>query len=395
MTVGAVYFYSPVLGSHADSATSSDTTEITVDVEPVASITLDTNNVNFNVIPTDTGVFSSKPIIATVNTNSTGGYELYFSSIDNATNMVHTNTSITDVIASDFNGTVTSSTMAKNKWGYSLDNTDFSKIPTLATQVKIKDLDHYPSVAEKNTTVYIGTKVASDLMTGSYQKNVLFSVIAHDTPIPPTMQTFNCSYLANVDSSATLTDTRDDNTYTVKKFADGRCWMTENLRIQDKVLTSDDSDLVSGTTYTIPASELSNFATERGIDHSAAYVNDARGGFYNFYTATAGTGGTSLTSGNAPSSICPKGWHLPTVTEYQTFYNSYDTDEAAFLAAGFNLFSDVYDGVLYDPGLGFYWESTVIDANHAYNLFLDSVSRGYPDDEDTKYPGYAVRCIAN
>ena len=41
---------------------------------------------------------------------------------------------VSSVIASDFSGTVTSSTMAKNKWGYSLDNTDFLKIPTLNNQ---------------------------------------------------------------------------------------------------------------------------------------------------------------------------------------------------------------------------------------------------------------------
>ena len=87
----------------------------------VISLTLDTNALELSVAtPSSEGVFTKGTITATTTTNSTGGYELYFSSEDNNTDMVHENTDVSSVIASDFSGTVTSSTMANNKWGYSL-----------------------------------------------------------------------------------------------------------------------------------------------------------------------------------------------------------------------------------------------------------------------------------
>lgn len=127
----AVYIYSPVIGSHADGSVTS---RFSATINPVASVTLDTSDVSFTFTPTASGVFDSKPVTATVGTNSTGGYELYFSSEDNETDMKNALSSVTNVIASDFTGTVTSETMAANKWGYSLNNTDFSKIPALNAQ---------------------------------------------------------------------------------------------------------------------------------------------------------------------------------------------------------------------------------------------------------------------
>ena len=393
VTASAVYLYSPVIKSHADSATDTATSEVSAEIAPVVSLTLDTNNLNFSIIPTDSGVFESKSIVATVNTNSTGGYELYFSSVDGATNMVHTNSSITDVIASDFNGTVTSSTMAKNKWGYSLDNTDFSKIPTLANQVKIKDLDHFPVVAERSTTVHIGTKIASDLKAGRYAKSVLFSATAHAVPEPdPTMQTFDKTTLANVGDSATLEDERDGNSYVVKKLADGNVWMTSNLKLANKALTSDDSDLPSGVTYTVPASNVSDFTTAYNTD--AAYIDTTYGGYYNFYTATAGWGTNSVTSGDSPRSICPKGWRLPTTTEFQTLYSSYNSSALMRGEPGFVLSGDVNDGSVNNQGsLGFYWSSSVYNANLAYSLYLNA-SDVDPGHYNYKYYGFSVRCVA-
>ena len=102
---------------------------------------------------------------------------------------------VSNVISSDFSGTVTSETMAANKWGYSLNNTDFSKIPALNDQATLKNIDHYPTTSEKTTTVNIGMKVDINLPSGTYVKNVIFSVVAHETLAPtPTMQEFRYIY---------------------------------------------------------------------------------------------------------------------------------------------------------------------------------------------------------
>ena len=176
-TAVAIYIYSPVIGTNASD---SVTVGVNVDVSSVLSLTLDTNTLNFDITPTLEGVFSSKAINATVDTNSNEGYELYFSATDNDTSM--TSRTSDNTILSDFNGTVTSTTMANNKWGYSLNNTDFSKIPILNNHAILKNLNHLPATAEKTTTTNIGVKIDDTLASGSYNKKVLFSAVAHKTP---------------------------------------------------------------------------------------------------------------------------------------------------------------------------------------------------------------------
>lgn len=288
VTAMAVYIYSPVIGSHADESAAP---KVSATINPVVSVALDTSDISFSLIPTSLGVFESKPINATVDTNSAGGYELYFSSEDNETNMINSLSSITDVVASDFTGTVTSETMAANKWGYSLNNKDFSKIPTLNTQATLRNIDHNPSTAERITPVNIGIKIDASLSSGMYSKSIVFSALAHEdlSPLAPvigsTMQSFTCSELPNLGDSTVLTDTRDGNRYTVKKLADGNCWMTENLRLIDKTISSADSNLSEGETWTIPASSASGFEVQ---NTNNAYLDSAYGGYYTFYTATAG-----------------------------------------------------------------------------------------------------------
>ena len=396
----AVYFYSPVIKTHADEDTNFEVKTI---INSMISLVLDTDELDYLIVPTDSGAFESKSITATVSTNSSRGYELYFSSENNETSMKNVISSMTDAITSDFSDTVTAATMAANTWGYSLDNTDFSKIPTLNNQATIKNLDHNPSSSEKDTTVYIGAKISSALPSGTYNKSVKFSAIAHEIPetafggitILQDMTPAACA-AASTGDTATLRDIRDGNTYTVKKLADGRCWMTENLRIAGKTITSTDSDLPAGETYTIPASNIANFTAAQNT--SAAYYDANYGGYYNFYTATAGWGTSSATTGNSPKSICPKGWRLPTggaSGEFNTLYSHYNSGDAMMGVPGFVLSGLVYGGSAVNQSTGgYYWSSTTIDTNDAYSLIQDG-SNVIPVRDDHKFIGFAVRCVAN
>ena len=389
VSASAVYFYSPVIQSHADDSMSST---ISFDVTPVASVTLNTSAVEFDVKPTADGVFQSKPVVATVTTNSLAGYELYFSSIDNNTDMVHANSEVTDVIASGFSGTVTSSTMGKDKWGYSLDNVNFSKIPASSSQQKIQDIDHYPSSSEKTSTIYIGTKIAADIKSGLYSKSVLFSIVAHEMPTVMEMQSFDKSRLVNTGSTAVLEDIRDDNVYTVKKLADSNVWMTQNLRIAGKKIDSSDSDLPAGESFTIPASDASLIATT--FNAGGAYVDTTYGGYYNFYTATAGWGTTSVSSGNSTKSICPKGWRLPSVDEYQTLNSYYPSAEAMLGEPSFDLSGFVDNGMpTHQDTSGYYVTSSAFSAYGLYRMDISS-SSVYPEGNSSKVYGFSVRCIA-
>ena len=215
----------------------------------------------------------------------------------------------------------------------------------------------------------------------------------------PLMQTFNKSSLANVGDSATLIDARDGEKYTVKKLADGNVWMTQNLRIIDKTISSADSNLPEGETWIIPASSASGFSAQ---NTSNAYLDSTYGGYYTFYTATAGWGTDSVTSGNAPKDICPKGWRLPTglsltgtsVNEFKTLYDNYNSSSLMRGDPGFVLSGDVYEGLVSGQGSkGFYWSSSVANADYAYYLQLNS-SNVYPSFGQIKYDGFAVRCVA-
>ncbi len=216
-------------------------------------------------------------------------------------------------------------------------------------------------------------------------------------------------YNMEIGDSATLTDTRNDSTYTVAKLSDGKCWMTQNLRIVDKEITPEDSDVTEN--FTIPASAL--WSDTSRIGSHAYYGGDVDyGAYYNWHTATAGTG--LISSGNAISSICPKGWRLPigeNGMEFQVLYDkgksSWTTNDskngywigaagskggAFFPAAGY-----VYaiGGALrYTGSEGHYWSSTARNSYGAYSLNFDSSGiswGGYMDN----YYGLSVRCVTD
>ena len=193
----------------------------------------------------------------------------------------------------------------------------------------------------------------------------------------------------------TLTDTRDNNTYTVSKLADGKCWMTQNLRIAGKTLTPADSDVTAN--YTIPASSINGFSSS---DTSNAYV-DSDGGFYTWYTATAGTGTTAIAvqGQNAPASICPKGWRLPTGGnngEFQALYNNYSSSSALRSnPVNLTLSGHMYSSSRYFQGSdGTYWSSTVYSGSYAYGLFLNTSNVNHTTYYSGEFDGFSVRCVA-
>jgi uncharacterized protein (TIGR02145 family) len=372
--------FAPIIKTNADTTAN---TKLNATVNPVVSLALDNSTMEFNIIPTSAGTFNSQSVIATVNTNSTGGYELFFSAKDDATAM--TSLTSASTIESNFIGNVTSATMLANKWGYSLDATNFSPIPTLSSPTKIKDLDHYPASNEKNTTVNIAVKTDTSLPSGTYVKDIVFSAVAHPSVTPhinrlielTSMQDPNLSrycsdtYTPTADATevdwdslffddlvprAVVSDARDSKEYLISKLADGNCWMSQNLALDltaNATLTDTLTDLNSKSSWTITNTTQIDVNTQWGtdgqtasaIDHSyapassAAYMQggitaassptantdayrwEKSGNLYNFYAATAGSGTWTSPSGNVADSICPKGWMLPVVSGNKSFQN--------------------------------------------------------------------------
>ncbi len=225
--------------------------------------------------------------------------------------------------------------------------------------------------------------------------------------------------------SKTLTDSRDGSTYVVQRLEDGNCWMLQNLKLTKEsieakgnsaTLSSDDSNVASGSTYTLPTSSQSSFNTDVAVNATYASPTAAYGTYYSWCAATAGC---KTTSGADPgfdqeasASVCPKGWRLPTARKTSTTATGYNysfnnlidrlglTSDAAssaklqsepynFQAAGF-----VNGGPITNIGnFGKYWSSTSAGSSSANYLYFDANSVD-PSYWDNRYFGYSVRCVA-
>ncbi|MBR3415045.1 InlB B-repeat-containing protein, partial [Candidatus Saccharibacteria bacterium] len=265
------------------------------------------------------------------------------------------------------------------------------------------------------------------------------------------MQGFNCnSRLPNIGDSTTAVDRRDNTTYNIKKLADGKCWMTDNLILgHDKAYTltneyTNIQDSDNGSYYLPQAGyrasldgSNSGTATFEGtndvnIQQRAHVQYRAQGssgdvsssgtlgqstGYYNFYAATLGCsyyrdGLSQCVSGYIQKDICPKGWHLPTGGAGGQFaaldiaLNPDDAsagtnrtnatardrflNQASFLYSGYYYSSQLY----YVGSGGYWWSSTVYSTYRSYSLYLGSSGSVRPQDDGIKYGGFAVRCVA-
>ena len=220
------------------------------------------------------------------------------------------------------------------------------------------------------------------------------------------MQAFSCSSLSKVGDQIQLTDTRDGKQYWVAKLPDGNCWMTQNLDLDlstGTTLTPANTNIPSNwkpRTSTTTGSSFSGYNTDTGKSHDPGnvyYENTSGtdqhyhvGNYYQWSAATAGYTGTSQST----QSICPKGWTLPSRSQFQALINS-GLDGTNFMQSPYYLLRGGYlrNSSLYRAGSsGFYWASTPDGSNTAYDLLVTSGWAGV--DYGSRYIGYSVRCVA-
>ncbi len=255
------------------------------------------------------------------------------------------------------------------------------------------------------------------------------AIARYTMPAGTTMQNFTAAMCDAMPEEQvyTLTDTRDNTMYTVAKLKDGKCWMTQNLKLGAKTstmsLTTADSN-VSSSGFT-----LSNRLTDGHFpytntsgtyiyDSQAYYCTDAYGCYYNNYTATAGSMTYSISAGvNVNYSICPAGWNLPTGGpggQFEALTNAYggtgSAAAAAMLVANPTTTKENVNGQ-YSPGFlvggyysggggssigadGTYWSRTAYAKGKPYYM-VSSVSHFSPLSSNHSYYGFAVRCLLN
>jgi len=161
-------------------------------------------------------------------------------------------------------------------------------------------------------------------------------------------------YSMEVGEAYTLKDSRDDETYIVKKLDDGNVWLADNLRLGSKRainLTPEDTNIANN--FTLPGDNWDHSFTQPKISIDYKYYDyssDIEGGdwtqmlkgsnalayvgvYYNYCAATAGTSCESFGMGDhdfdpdanpgsstdvahdAEYDICPANWRMPTGNE--------------------------------------------------------------------------------
>ncbi len=374
----------------------------------------------------------------------------------------------------------TPTAMADNTWGYAWDDTtavekdmtyytmpQFGSAASDISNGLLASNDTYNETFTKK--LVFGAKFGDNASSGHYKTKVMLSLTANAKEVVTTlddifqMQQMTPEICASsvIGETTYLTDTRGggytngnvEHSYQVTKLSDGNCWMTQNLNLTNKQISSNDSNIPKDgdnvLTYTIPAHSTSEWSTSSSTSNKVYYANAngdpssgdysksdtyKHGAYYTWYTATATTS-TSATEkyAQASSSICPKGWRLPSAgiddnatadvktEQYGYSYNKLvannnylrvgtnsdwtnkvrsngywlggkvaDAKDAAFFpAAGF-----VFNGSLNHVGsYGRYWSSTAYDSTSAYNLDFGSSSVN-PSYSSLRFYGYSVRCVA-
>ncbi len=395
---------------------------------------IDGSEVSTEVVPDDISYISND---LKITTNNIGKFSIVIQSASDNGNLTNSDNG---AIIAPISSATTPNNFTNNTWGYALsDNTTtadsaltYNPLPAFQEEPTAQYAKENPDNGNYDLKLVFAAKIGSSKPAGHYKTTALVSVVAEAkelvTPTTPltdwnkleymqqmTPEACNNNSSVAIGASKSLKDSRDEGvSYTIKKLSDGKCWMINNLRIVNKKITLEDSDVTSD--YAIPASTSpwysSNVGDEADLVH---YANNVTyGAYYTWYTATAGTGTSSITSGQASGSICPKGWRLPTGGsggEYQILYNNGHSDwttnggtygywiggesSAAPGAVFFNDSGYVTSGSVTNLGYAYYWSSTPNDSK-AYSFGFNGTGGKviWPSGSNVRGSGYSVRCVA-
>jgi len=167
-----------------------------------------------------------------------------------------------------------------------------------------------------------------------------------------------------------------------------QCWMKDNLDV---------GTMISGSLTQTNNSALEKYCYNNDPSNCATY-----GGLYQWNEAMQWV--TTEAKG-----ICPTGWHIPTLAEFQTLTTTVGNDGNALKAIGQGSGSGAgtntsgysallagdrsINGYFYNLDYGYFWSSTEFSASTAYFLYLyysDSVIYLVVDSKDY---GFSVRCL--
>ena len=264
-----------------------------------------------------------------------------------------------------------------------------------------------PSAAATGVTLHV-----TQSSTGDWKWGDLAHVLPDIVNPVSYMQDFTASQCNSMSrgEQIQLQDSRDQKMYWVGKLPDGNCWMTQNLDLDlstSRTLTPSDTNISSNwtprtSTSTTTGSFFPSYSSDTGNSHDPGdvyYENTSGtnqhyhvGNYYQWSAAKAGYTGT----GWSTQSICPKGWTLPSQSQFQTLINDEQLPGRNFIYTPYYL---LRGGLFFDSSLigagssGYYWSSTPDDSMYACVLSF-SWDHINPNSSMQRNFGFSVRCVA-
>jgi uncharacterized protein (TIGR02145 family) len=219
-----------------------------------------------------------------------------------------------------------------------------------------------------------------------------------------------------------LTDTRtggNNNTYKVKKMADGRIWMVQDLKFgtcpnslarwyddYDAAFTTHEPTVYTGYVGHCRSSTYTNtgylYNWPAAMQHTAAWYGSTNKSFQ----CTGQAGGTVLPAPGACQGICPAGWHVPTGAsngEFAALFKASTNCPVAACAYAHNVWEGAHGGRCQSGGVltlqgthGEYYSSTYYNQDQAYQCrTYQTQIAPWLDKTINKWQGLAVRCVMN
>ena len=149
------------------------------------NISTSTPNVDFqfNQSELSSSAFKTNNVTVNIQTDNATGATTYISSVDEATSLVHSNSGVSDNIAS-ISSPLLSTAFSDKTWGYrvgSLATTAFNPIPKASAPAEILNTTS-ATPASNNLNIDFGVKVSPNLSSGAYSKQIVFTAVTNQVP---------------------------------------------------------------------------------------------------------------------------------------------------------------------------------------------------------------------
>ena len=203
-----------------------------------------------------------------------------------------------------------------------------------------------------------------------------------------------------VDTTYSLTDNRDGQSYNVAKLQDGKVWMASDLKLGATSLTQDLTSANTNIASTVDAATYNSWKHSSTSTNTAGkYVTDNTYMLYNYYAISAGTISGDSNTENATHDICPAGWRLMSLDDIQNIYSlsSYDTyAELRAAPLSFNMSGYFINaGIVNTGNEGDYWTSSVAaSAMQMSQFYLRLRGSAVIFQEQERVQGASARCVA-